>query len=337
MPLRVLVVDDSPTFRALLREGLERDPELSVVAEARNGTEAVSLVESVSPDVVVMDVEMPELDGYEATRRIMAERPTPVVVVSGSSERAVRMSVAALEAGALTALTKPPGPSEPGSDRAWRRFARTVRAMAEVRVVRRPNGADRERPSQPPRRETSVIAMAASTGGPRAVRTILESLGEDFPAPILLVQHIGEDFAEGFARWLDATVPMDVRLAREGDPLRAGAVYLAPPRGHLTVHKGAIRVCDRAPIHGFRPSASATYASVARAYGERALGLILTGMGRDGVEGLRELHRRGGLVVAQDASTSVVDSMPASARRAGIVHEVLPLPDISAYLRSCVA
>ena len=207
----------------------------------------------------------------------------------------------------------------------------------EVRVVRRPNGADRERPSQPPRRETSVIAMAASTGGPRAVRTILESLGEDFPAPILLVQHIGEDFAEGFARWLDATVPMDVRLAREGDRLRAGAVYLAPPRGHLTVQKGAIRVCDRAPIHGFRPSASATYASVARAYGERALGLILTGMGRDGVEGLRELHRRGGLVVAQDASTSVVDSMPASARRAGIVHEVLPLPDISAYLRSCVA
>jgi len=333
MPLRVLVVDDSPTFRALLRARLEEDGALAVVAEAGDGAEAARLTAEIEPDVVVMDVEMPDVDGYEATRRIMAESPTPVVIVSGRDERAVQMSVAALEAGALTALTKPRGPDDA---RAWRRFGRTVKAMAEVRVVRRPNGRPVGRQRRAPDRSASIVAMAASTGGPRAVRTILAALGPDFPVPILLVQHIGRDFAGGFATWLDASVPLRVRLARDGDALTPGHVHLAPPSRHLTVHRGVVRLCPEPPIHGFRPSASATYASVARAYGERGLGVILTGMGRDGVEGLAELHRRGGHVVAQDSRTSVVDSMPGAALRAGIVHEVLPLPDISAYVRSCV-
>lgn len=345
MAIRILLVDDSPTFRVLARDRLSADRGFEIVGEADDGARAIELTVALRPDLVVMDVEMPRMDGYEATRCIMDRAPTPVVIVSAVSDRAVHISLEALRAGALTAMSKPPGPDHPDHEREWRRFVRTVRSMAEVRVVRRRRRESLAGPAAPaPTSEgppesfrAAAIAIAASTGGPAAVREILAGLPADFPVPLLLVQHIGADFVEGMAQWLDRTVPLDVGLAREGEELRGGRVYIAPPLGHLAVGPGArVRVSEAPPIGGFRPSATATYRSVADAYENRALGVILTGMGRDGVAGLRTLRDRGGRVMAQDEPTSVVHSMPGTAVREGLAHSVLPLGEIPGYLLRCV-
>jgi two-component system chemotaxis response regulator CheB len=346
MAIRILLVDDSPTFRVMARSRLGATAGFEVVGEAETGARAVKLTSELRPDVVVMDVEMPKMDGYEATRRIMDEAPTPVVIVSAVSDRAVHISLEALRAGALTAMTKPPGPDHPEHEREWRHLVRTVRSMAGVRVVRRRRRQslisfpEPPAPAEPPPESfhAAAVAIAASTGGPAAVREILAGLPADFPAPVLLVQHIGADFVEGMAEWLDRTVPLEVGLAHEGEELRGGRVYIAPPLGHLTVGPGPrVRLSGAPPIGGFRPSATATYTSVAEAYGNEALGVILTGMGRDGVAGLRTLRSRGGRVLAQDEATSVVHSMPGNAIRQGLTHTVLPLGEIPGYLLRCVA
>jgi len=180
--------------------------------------------------------------------------------------------------------------------------------------------------------------MAASTGGPPAIRAILGALPADFSVPILVVQHIGPDFVEGFSRWLDGVVPPRVVLARHGELLQRGHVYVAPAGGcHLTVRDRRVRLDASEPVGGFRPSATTLFRSVAESHGTAALGVILTGMGRDGAEGLRVVRERGGRVIAQDRASSVVYSMPGEAVRAGLADEVLPLPEISGYLRRCAA
>lgn len=309
-----------------------------IVAEAEDGRAAVELALRLKPDVIVMDVEMPAMDGLEATRLIMDRIPTPVVIVSGLSERAIQTSVGALEAGALTALEKPPGPGQEGFEAGWERFLRTVRSMAEVRVVRRIRARVSAMPPGPIIAERpAVVAIGASTGGPAAVRELLSGLPSDFPAPILLVQHIGGDFAHGFARWLDSVVPPRVTIAEHGERLSGGRVYVAPDAAHLTVLRGHVQLDAVAPIGGFLPSASATFASIGRAYGPESLGVILTGMGKDGLEGLRELRERGGRVLAQDEASSVVYSMPGHAVDEGLAEVVLSPGEIAGYLMKCVA
>jgi two-component system chemotaxis response regulator CheB len=330
--LRVLVVEDSPVARQLLLRILG-DAELRVVGEAGNGAEALELAKRLRPDVITMDIHMPLMDGVEATRRIMDEVPTPVVVVTASSDRAATgRAFAALEAGALTVVDKPRGPRSPDFAKQAHTLVDTVKLMAEVKVVsRRPRSAPRARPvpqDAPPRR-VAIVAMAASTGGPAALATILRALPPDTSVPILVVQHITPGFEEGLVSWLNESSALPVRLAADGQRLRAGEVAVGPQGVHLGVDGDGTAALGRAaPIGSHRPSATYLFRSVARAYGPRALGVILTGMGNDGAQGLVTLKEAGGWVLAQDEATSVVYGMPREAALLGLADQILPLKDI---------
>ncbi|MCP3139913.1 chemotaxis-specific protein-glutamate methyltransferase CheB [Pyxidicoccus xibeiensis] len=345
-PLRILVAEDSPTARRLLVEILRADPGLTVVGEAKDGVEAVELAHRLRPSLVTMDIQMPRMDGLEATRRIMTEVPTPVVVVSTLVERDIQTSMAALRAGALAVLQKPVGPEAPDFDADSRRLRDTLRAMAEVKVVRRwPERTAATPPTSVPVVEapaaapvkTAVVALAASTGGPAALFRVLSELPAGFPVPLLVVQHIAIGFGQGLAQWLGTAGPLPVKVAGDGEPLLPGHVYLAPDDRHLGVHPDRrVEVSRAAPINGFRPSATWLFRSVARTYGPASLAVVLTGMGQDGLDGVRELHDAGGHVLAQDEGSSVVYGMPGVVVAANLAHEVVPLPSIASRLLAAV-
>lgn len=346
--IRVLVADDSPTARALLVQILSSDPEIRVVGEARNGVEAVEMTRRIKPDLVTMDVHMPQMDGLEATREIMATAPTPIVIVTGSTQaREVESSMATLRLGALDVLVKPPSPDAPGFEAAARDLVAMVKAMAQVKVVRHWRPSSPAVPKAPPSRPTApgrvragsepshrqVVAVATSTGGPGALHKLLLGLPPDFGFPIVAVQHITPGFTAGLAAWLGSVCPVRVKVAQEGEVLRPGTAYLAPDDCHLGVSiRGAVALSDAPPVGGFRPSGTFLFESVARAYGGTAVAVILTGMGDDGVEGLRAVRRAGGLIVAQDEATSVIFGMPGAAIAAGLADAVLPIGAIAPYL-----
>lgn len=338
--IRVLVAEDSPTSRALLVEILRADPEVEIAGEAANGVEAVEMTKRLRPSVVTMDIRMPKMDGFQATRQIMIETPTPIVIVSGSLDvREVEVSMHALKAGALTLVPKPQGPEAPEFEEQARRFRDTVKAMSQVKVVRRWPERPRPEPLPSPQVNTGararVIAVGASTGGPAALARVLSELPGDFPVPLLIVQHIARGFMPGFAAWLNSSSALRVKLAQEGEPLLPRTVYLAPDDKHLgvTPDRSAIVVSGAAPIGGFRPSASFLFESVARAFGAAGVSVILTGMGQDGIEGLRAVRAAGGRVLAQDEETSVVFGMPGAAVAAGLADLTLPLGAIALRLR----
>ncbi len=339
--IRVVIADDMQASRTLLESIFASDPGFNVVGRAAHGAEAVDLVKSLRPDVVTMDVEMPVLDGFQATVRIMNECPTPIVVVSGHDVNAVGFALNAMKAGALAVVEKPGAASSPEFEAQARHLVTMTRAMAGVRLLPRASGAatvgpaPSGTPAAPPllRRtvKARVVAIAASTGGPPALSRILSELPGDFRAPVLVVQHIAEGFADGLARWLAASSPLRVKVAEDRERLAPATVYLARDRCHLGVKGDAVALSDDPPIDGFKPSGTFLFESVARSYGPAALGLILSGMGRDGVRGLAALRAAGGTVVAQDRDSSVIFGMNGEAVLAGVTDEVLPL-DALAYL-----
>jgi two-component system chemotaxis response regulator CheB len=340
--VRTLVVDDSATARALIVAVLKTDPSIEVVGQARNADEALELARRLRPDVITMDFQMPDVDGFEATRRIMSEAPCPIVMVSGSLDvRDVVVSMEAMRAGALAILAKPPAPTAPTFARESRYFANTVKAMSQVKTVRRfPGAAARAAAASPapvPRRAVGqgrIVGIAASTGGPAALHRLLTDLGDGLRAPILVVQHIAIGFAEGLAAWLGKAARMRVKLAAHDEPLEPGVVYLAPDDRQLGVNaSGHARVIDGPPVETFRPSATYLFESLAAAFGPAAIGVVLTGMGNDGAAGLARLHAAGGTVIAQDEASSVVFGMPRAAIQAGIVDSVLPLELIVGHLQ----
>jgi len=342
--IRVVVAEDSMTARALLVGMFASDPEFEVVGEAVDGRQAVELTKKLRPDVVTMDVRMPHLDGLEATRCIMIEAPTPIVIVSATLQKDdVAASMRAIRAGALMALAKPPGPGAPDFEPERVRFLSTVRALAAVKVVgHRLSSFSRAlaqnmptRPPPPPRPNgrVSVVALAASTGGPGALRGVLDALPYDFPVPVLVVQHLAPGFLPGFAEWLNGTSRLRVRIAVEGERLERGYVYLAPEDRHLVITPmHTVRQVDEPAVDGFRPSASVLFESVANVYGRNALAAILTGMGRDGVLGLRRVRELGGRIIAQDEQTCSVFGMPAAAIEEGLPDYVLPITAVPAKL-----
>jgi two-component system, chemotaxis family, protein-glutamate methylesterase/glutaminase len=342
--IRVLIAEDSPTARALLVGMLSAANGLEVIGEATNGIDAVEMTKRLRPDVVTMDVQMPGLDGFEATKRIMNEMPTPIVIVSSLDVHSVQFSMEALNAGALAVLPKPVGPFSADYEQVSRLVAATVRSMSQVKLVRRWPTAPPYKPITSPGARAAlhgvrprVVAIAASTGGPAALRKLFTELGADFPLPILAVQHMALGFADGFAQWLNEASELQVGVGRAGEPLSAGHVYLAPDDRHLGVSERlTITLSDGPPVGSFRPSGTFLFDSAARVFGSAALGLILTGMGRDGVDGLRTLKAAGGQVIAQDEQTSDIFGMPAAAIAAGLADLVLPLDTIPSHLNRLV-
>jgi two-component system chemotaxis response regulator CheB len=339
--IRVVIAEDSLTVRELLVEILESDPEIRVVGQAKNGAEAVELALLLKPDLITMDVHMPLMNGFEATKEIMVQVPTPIIIVSSSASREdMGHSFDAMRAGALMVVVKPDNPRSAVFSGRREQFLAMAKAMAQVKVVRRwaprapavvpPMGPSRISDASP---RCRLVAITASTGGPTALQRILADLPRDFPVPILVVQHIAAGFVAGFADWLNASCNLRVKVAVSGEPLLAHSVLLPPDDRHLGVSRDArVVVSDAAPLNGFRPSGTYLFESAARAYGASVAAIILTGMGSDGVDGLKAVKAAGGRVLAQDEASSVVYGMPREAVAAGVVDAVLPLDDVAQYL-----
>jgi two-component system chemotaxis response regulator CheB len=352
-PIRVLVVEDSRAQRELL-VGILQANGMAVVGTASDGHTAISSTQRLRPNVIAMDIHMPGLDGYTATRRIMELCPTPIVLIS-SAGVAEQSTIAALAAGALTVVRKPGGGSTPDDVVERMQFLKIMRLMADVLVVtRRPEpvvfqdvadlalsmphtAADIHYPRAAAvgAPHPKILAIAASTGGPAAVQTILKSLGPSFPLPVLLAQHIARGFTTALADWLQSTTDMPVKIGQSTELLQPGHVYLAPDDLHLAVFARGY-IANR-PVHSadrYTPSADILFETVAAAYGSQAIGLILTGMGDDGARGLRTLRAAGARTLAQDAASCVVYGMPRAAVEAGAAERVVQLADLAAVLRT---
>jgi two-component system chemotaxis response regulator CheB len=362
-PIRVLLADDSATTRNHLAQIIDDAPGLQVVGEARDGEEAVRMVEVLRPDVVSMDIRMPRMDGLEATRQIMARRPTPTVVVSALIDEDVDLSFRAMEAGALAVLRKPPSENAPEHLQLRRQFINTLVAMAGVSVVRRwgdtgplPDHTQANyhktaastvekdvgtryiaSASDLPTAAPELIAIGASAGGPSALCILLGDLPSNFVPPILIVQHMPDEFVSGLGRWLGKHTELIVSVAEHGQVLQAGHVYVAPGGAHLTVARRAERLLAKLnpdPI-GYRycPAIDVLLTSVTEVCGTKGVGIILTGMGEDGASGLLALRQAGGRTFAQSESSCTVFGMPGAALARGAVEHVLTPAQMAVVLR----
>jgi two-component system, chemotaxis family, protein-glutamate methylesterase/glutaminase len=339
--IKVLVVEDSAVVRELLRHILSSDPEIQVVATAADGDEAIEAVERTRPDAITMDVHMPRMDGFDATRRIMETRPTPIVIVSGAADIAEQTTAfRAMQAGALAALPRPAGIGHPNHERTAAELVQTVKLMSEVKLVRRWARQQQPKPiSVPPpapsAADVSVIAIGASTGGPQALQTIVSQLPAGFPIPILVVQHIANGFAKGFADWLGQSANLPVRIARHQETMQPGHIYVAADGYHLQVaNRGNLLLTQDQMENGLRPSVACLFRSVAAVYRANAAGVLLTGMGKDGAHELKLMKEQGSVTIAQDRESSVIHGMPGEAIRLQGAIYVLPPEKIASLLVS---
>ena len=340
--IRVMVAEDSAVTREYLDHLLSQDPALQVVGTVQNGQEAVEQAQRLRPDVILMDVHMPLMNGYEATRQIMERIPTPIVMISSNmSHDQVAMTFEALKAGALTVLDKPYGLGHPDSNKTASQLKETVRLMAGVKVIRRwPSGrVSAPSPTLPARAGSNIqlIVIGASTGGPTVIVEILGSLPLNFPVPILVVQHIATGFTPGLVKWVGQSTPLHVKLAKSGETAQPGTVYLAPHGAQMGITKDRqIHLTKEPRENHFCPSVSYLFESVAKAFGQSAMGILLTGMGQDGAGGLLQLSKAGGVTIAQDEETSVIFGMPGEAIRLGAAQYVLSPAQIAELLRGLV-
>jgi two-component system, chemotaxis family, protein-glutamate methylesterase/glutaminase len=340
--VRVLVVDDSALMRKLIPAILARDSSIEVVGTAMDGAFALKKIEELRPDVVTLDLEMPRMDGMEALRLIMRNAPVPVILFSTHSKEGAYSTFKALALGAIDFVAKPKDAAAGHLD------AIADDLIRKIKVAKRAGGVKVSAPvvgDEPPRKKKGsgvslppnrIIAIGISTGGPNALQFVLSQIPADFPASIMVVQHMPEGFTEMFARRLDECCALDVQEARSGDLLQAGRVLICPgnrhamvrrmPRGDMTV------LSDGPPVNGHRPSADVLFHSVAQEFGPTAVGIIMTGMGEDGAEGIGAIKAAGGVTLAQSEESCVVGGMPRAAIQKGHIAKVIPLDGLSAHL-----
>ncbi len=342
--IRILITEDSEVVALLLKAIFDAEPDMQVVGHARNGREAVQMVNDLRPDLVTMDIRMPMMDGFEATRLIMATNPVPIVVISSSvDDEELHITFRAIEEGALAVMEKPRGLGHPDFEPMRREMVETIRAMAEVKVVRR--WIQRPQPSQDifqteirRRKEATyeLLVIGCSTGGPQTLHALFASLPVGFPLPIVVVQHISRGFVGGLVAWLKGATLLDVKLAEAGEVLCGGTIYFAPDDRHLGVRReqttlrASLERGDAADRHC--PSVSCLFDSAAESCGRSAIGVLLTGMGEDGARGLLHMRQRGGHTVVQDEESSVVYGMPGSALALDAVEQVVRLSELPGYL-----
>lgn len=326
--IRVLVVDDSAAMRGLIAATLRRDPGIAVIGEAADPFEARAAIKALNPDVLTLDVEMPGMTGLDFLEKIMRLRPMPVIMVSSLTARGTEATLQALELGAVDCVAKPGAGTSAGFDA----LPEKVREAARARIRPLPQGASAPRaPAADYRPDGRLLAIGASTGGVEALITVLANLPPNCP-PTVITQHMPENFTRSFAARLDRICAATVAEASEGAPLAPGRVYLAPGgAAHLEVagtRPWHCRLREAPPVNGHRPSVDVLFASAAAAAGARALGVILTGMGRDGAQGLLAMRRAGAATLGQDEASAVVYGMPRAAHEIGAVQTQLPLERI---------
>jgi two-component system chemotaxis response regulator CheB len=346
--VKVLIVEDSIVARKVLEHILQSDSEIDVIGTATNGLEALEFLSKHNPDVITMDIIMPKMDGLEATRRIMETRPLPIVIVSASLERAeVDRSFKAIEAGAVAVLEKPRVSDLDVRGGDAEKLIQTVKLMSQVKLVKRWSRRKADEPivksPQPvaaepiPSKDIKVVAIGASTGGPGILHRILGRLPADFPVPILLVQHISPGFSQGFVDWLNKSCAFDVSLATHGERAQPGHAYVAPDYVEMSVDSQLrIQLTSGESMNGNVPSVSCLFRSVAEAIGPNAVGVLLTGMGRDGASELKLMRDKGAITIAQNKETSIVYGMPGEAMKIGAAKHSLSPEQIAMMLKSLV-
>ena len=342
--INVFIVEDSLVTRQHLKHLLERDGTMRVIGMAEDGMGAISFLQENTPDVITMDINMPGMNGLDATRRIMETAPLPIVIVSASYNRNdVEMTFRAIEAGAVAIIEKPFGKGHPDHEAMSDTLIRTVMLMSEVKVIkRRPKKLSSSAISHPIpshiKHETvhnniKIITIGASTGGPLVIRTILSGLRKGFPAPLMIVQHIASGFLKGLVDWLIETTEHPIHIAVNCERMLPGHAYLAPDDSHMGVERaGRIVLSKSAPENGVRPSVSYLFRSASDVFGKDMAGVLLTGMGCDGAKELKLMKDRGAVTIAQDKKSSVVFGMPGEAVKLGGARHILPPDTISATL-----
>lgn len=341
--IKVLIVDDSAFMRKVIGDILSEDPSISVVGRARNGREALSLFDQLSPDVVTLDIEMPGMSGIEVLKSMMAKRPLPIVMVSGLTKQGADITMQALDNGAVDFVTKPSGTISLDMDKVGDELRKKVLEASKATIQRgaanlRPAAASPAAPAQrrEPPRHPELVAIASSTGGPVALQELIPALPANFPVPIMLVQHMPAGFTSSFAARLNERSKLTVVEAEDGMPVKKGMVVIAPGGYHLIAEKKNMslicRLTETAPVRSVRPAADVLFASIADAVGGSVIALILTGMGKDGLDGTRALRAKGAYVMAEAKETCVIYGMPGAVIDAELADEVLPLYSIAASL-----
>jgi two-component system chemotaxis response regulator CheB len=342
-PIRLMIVDDSAFMRFTISKRLSETPGLQVVGVAHDGKEALALLPKLKPDVITLDVEMPHMDGLTTLRHIMSNQPCPVIMLSSLTSEGARETVQALTWGAVDFIAKPT--NKANIDSIIEGLIAKIQHAAQVspRPIRYPNLVDPNQLS-PKKKETrqlgqgdKVVVIGASTGGPRALNTVVPALSEEIRASVLIVQHMPVGFTRSLAERLNSISHLVIKEAEPGDELQVGRGLVAPGGFHMALDDaGKISLNQNLPVHGVRPAIDVTMTSVSQKFGANTVGVVLTGMGKDGTNGSALIHSAGGHIIAEDESTCVVWGMPRSVQEAGVADQVVPLDEVASAITQVV-